>query len=162
MSDKEPDLLIAYLETGFPEVIRAAASRSPILIRGESASLRSRLVRLIHDLGSEPGAPLIHFDCGARVERRLPVDGRGTRFLDRVELLDRRGQLYLKALIEKPRRWGMAPFPGTRMVFGCGDDLFERVGAGLFIPDLYYLISVLELALPRGERAATSLSAEPR
>ena len=76
----------------------------------------------------------------------------GSVFIDGIDFLNRRGQFYLKSILEKEqtnlRRREALNLPTIRFVLGGSDDLGARVREGTFLPELYYTMMVIEIVIP--------------
>jgi len=153
----------------------AASSDDPVLIVGETGTGKEVAARRIHDLGRRQGGPLVAVNCAAipadlfereffghapgaftgaeRGARGLvELANRGTLFLDEVGDLPVSAQGKLLRLLQEGafRRLG-DPVERTvdlRVIAATNVDLPARVAAGDFRRDLYYRLSVLEVALP--------------
>jgi two-component system NtrC family response regulator len=152
------------IRENFSLIQRAAAGSSPILLTGEEGTERDLLARLIHLLSPRGRRPFLCFNrTGSRrdfVETIAGIGPRaglmeqaddGTLFLDGIENLEPREQIFLKTLIEHSRAAGD---PGrVRFILGADESLRRRAEEGAFSPGLYYAIAVLEIALsPLRER----------
>ncbi len=162
--------LASYL----PAVERAAASGSPILIRGESGSGRSTIARAFHRASSRHGGPLVEVDPGsipsalfeselfgyragaftgaeAAVAGRVESAAGGTLVLDHVEEIPLASQAKLLRLVAEKR---YTPLGGgerradVRFIAVASEDLTERVHRGAFRQDLFYRLEVLAFRLP--------------
>ncbi|MCX6349073.1 MAG: sigma 54-interacting transcriptional regulator [Candidatus Aureabacteria bacterium] len=153
------------LRENFSLILTAASSTSLVLISGEEGTERELLARLIHLLCPRSRRPFIGFSCArdrrdfvnaltggaeSAAETRPPgileLAQSGTLFLDGIESLEIREQIFLKTLIERSR-----PVSGSldsiRFILGADESLRRRVEDGGFYSGLYYTIAVLEIAL---------------
>jgi DNA-binding NtrC family response regulator len=174
------------LTSSLPALSRAAASRSPVLILGESGTGRSSLARAIHSDSPRSASALVVVDPGALpatlfeselfghrsgaftgAERsqvgRVARAAGGTLLLDHVEELPLASQPKLLRLLAENR---YAPLGGAdseadvRFLAIGADDLPVRVDNGTFRADLYWRIEVLHFRLsPLRERRADVLPA---
>lgn len=162
----------------FRRMVRAAAriarTDATVLISGESGTGKEVLARYIHEKSGRSG-PFKAVNCAAiprelleseffghergaftgAVGRRIGHFERaaeGTLFLD--EIADMR--LPLQAKILRVLEAGVVERVGgdrpisvrTRVIAATNRDLPERIKAGVFRPDLYYRLAVLDLKLP--------------
>ena len=158
----------SFIRQRFSLIIAAAYSDSLICICGERGTEKAHLARLVHALSDRDGSPFIRVDCsgqsggrgisepgsalGTTWPRIRGIAAGGSIFIDRVEILDRRGQFFLKNILEKEnhlRRVGEPDILSSpRLILGAAEDLERRVEAGTFLPELYYTMMVVEIAIP--------------
>lgn len=158
-----------------PQVRRAAANRSPLLICGEPGSGKDLLAALIHYLGANAQAPLVKLACATLPENfletelfggetvagvgvthithgRLEIAGTGTVVLHEISALSMALQHRLLRAIEEQRfqRTGGSRFVpmSARLVTLTTTDLQSAVGRGTFREDLYYRLAVAPLVIP--------------
>jgi DNA-binding NtrC family response regulator len=138
----------------------AARSDAAVLITGETGTGKERVARAIHQLSDRAPLPFVAVSCGSltdspledELSRLLTQAGKGTLFLDEVEALTERGQMTLLRVVQD--RSFNAPDSSTeqhvsaRFVAATSADLWPRVQAGTFRPDLYYRLCVFSIALP--------------
>lgn len=156
-------------------VSRVAATRSTVLIVGESGTGKDVVARAIHRLGDLCDAPFVVVDLGAIPESLLEsqlfgsvkgaftgassaraglfqaADG-GTLFLDEVGNLPLEAQAKLLRAIESGE---ILPVGGTkpvrarvRLLAATNRDLEQGVADGTFRQDLYYRLNVLQVRMP--------------
>ena len=156
---------------------RAAASRVPVLVEGETGVGKELFAKLIHSAGQEdPKAPFIAFNCGAVSKDLLGAElfghvagaytgaareGRAGRFelasggtlcLDEIGELPLDLQPYLLRVLEEGAVYRLGdgkPRPvDVRLVALTNRNLKEEVAAGRFRRDLYFRISTVTLEIP--------------
>jgi NtrC-family two-component system response regulator AlgB len=162
---------LGVLETGE----RVAATDATILLSGESGTGKSLLARLIHGASARRDGPFVTVDFGSIHETLLESElfgvrqgaftgavrdaaGKvtaaegGTLFLDEVGELPVHLQSRLLRLVESRtyERVGEARerSADVRIIAATNRDLEEMVSAGDFRSDLFYRLSVVEIALP--------------
>ena len=134
----------------------AARSDAAVLISGETGTGKELVARAIHYLSDRAPLPFVSVNCGSLADPLLDdaLFGRepGTLFLDEVEALTDRGQLTLLRGVQDPtlRAGGSSAERrgGVRFVAATNVDLWPRVQAGAFRPDLYYRLCVFSISLP--------------
>ncbi|MBP1657269.1 MAG: Response regulator [Bacteroidetes bacterium] len=152
-----------------------AQTDTVVLVRGEVGTGKELVARAIHQASARRFAPMVTVNCGAVADAMLAdelfghekdaftgahqsrkgkieqADG-GTLFLDEVANLDTRLQGDLLHVIETEqmlRLGGTEPVrTGFRLLCASSVDLGEAVRAGRFREDLYYRMTVFEIALP--------------
>ena len=156
-------------------VIRAAATRSTVLITGESGTAKEVTARALHEQSPFADRPFVPVNCGAIaadiIESELfgHVKGAftsaassreglffyaqgGTLFLDEIAELPLAMQAKLLRVIEdrKVRPVGSdREIPiDVRLIAATNADLAARVAAGQFRADLYYRLDVVRIHLP--------------
>ena len=159
----------------FARLAKAAGTLSTVLLTGESGTGKELAARALHDKSSRKDGPFEVVDCGGLpptlIESELFGHTRGSftgangdreGAFQRAEggtlFLDELGELplevqpkLLRALGERVVRpiGAKNPVPvDVRVVAATHRDLRERVNQGLFRPDLYYRLAVIELRLP--------------
>ncbi|GJE82473.1 sigma-54-dependent transcriptional regulator [Methylorubrum thiocyanatum] len=156
-------------------VARAAATRSTVLVTGESGTAKEVTARALHELSAFADRPFVPVNCGAIaadiIESELfgHVKGAftsaassreglffyaqgGTLFLDEIAELPLALQAKLLRVIEdrKVRPVGSdREIPiDVRLIAATNADLAERVAGGQFRADLYYRLDVVRIHLP--------------
>lgn len=156
---------------------RAASSRVPVLVEGETGVGKELFAKLIHSAGqSDQKAPFIAFNCGAVSKDLLGAElfghvagaytgaareGRAGRFelahggtlcLDEIGELPLDLQPYLLRILEEGAVYRLGdgkPRPiDVRLVALTNRNLKEEVAAGRFRRDLYFRISTVTLDIP--------------
>lgn len=152
-----------------------AGTSSTVLIVGESGTGKELTARAIHDRSQRAGGPFVAVNCSAIPESLIEselfghlrgaftgatstrqglfenADG-GTLFLDEIGDLPPLAQVkVLRALQEgEIRRVGSdeTRIVDVRVITATNVDLRERISEGKFRQDLFYRLSVVEVALP--------------
>ncbi len=157
------------------EIASVAATRSTVLLLGETGTGKSLVARIIHRLSRQAEGPFVHADCASfaptMIESELFGHERGAftgaiaRRIGRVEqahggtlFLDEIGnaELYLQAKllrVVQERRFERVGGTQTlvtnaRLIAATHCDLEGAVARGEFRADLYYRLRVFELVLP--------------
>ncbi|UCE31696.1 MAG: sigma-54-dependent Fis family transcriptional regulator [Burkholderiales bacterium] len=156
-------------------VQRVAPTDSTVLIVGESGTGKGIVARQIHELSDRSGGPLIPVNCGAIPENLLEseffghtkgaftsadrarkglfaqADG-GTIFLDEIGELPLGLQAKLLHVIEekvvRPLGSEQQRRVDVRIIAATNRDLGQRARDGEFREDLYFRLSVFQIALP--------------
>ncbi len=154
----------------------ASKTDVPILLQGESGTGKERFARAIHNSSPRRNAPFVAINCGAVPKDLLASElfgfeggtftgaaknGRkgkfedangGTLFLDEIEEMSPEFQVYLLRVIQEKEvvHLGTAkPIPvDVRIIAATNRDIEELIERGLFRADLYYRISVVNVAIP--------------
>jgi len=154
---------------------RVANSRATVLIQGESGTGKELLARLIHNLSSRSGKPIIAVNCGAlpenlleselfghekgsftgaaarRIGRFEEADG-GTLFLDEIGEISPPVQVKLLRFLQErefQRVGGNQTFHAdVRIISATNRDLETKVKANAFREDLYYRLNVVVISVP--------------
>ncbi len=153
----------------------AAETDATVLITGESGVGKGLLARLIHGWSSRSGGPFCTVDCTAFHESLLESDlfghkkgaftgaaadktgkvelaAGGTLFLDEIGEISPSIQAKFLRLVEErafERLGDPAPREiDVRIIAATNQDLFEMVNRKQFRSDLFYRLSVLEIAVP--------------
>ncbi len=153
----------------------AAATRTTVLLEGETGSGKELAARAIHEASDRRKKPFVAIDCSALPEGLVEselfghvrgaftgatgprkgafvrADG-GTLFLDELGSVPVAVQVRLLRAIEerKVRAVGSDEERASdvRIVAASRDDLTRKVAEGAFRPDLYYRLSVLHVRIP--------------
>ena len=154
---------------------RVAASRSGLLIQGESGTGKTRLARAIHTASPRADAPFVELNCGAlpdalllselfghkkgaftgadrdRIGKFEAADG-GTLFLDEIASASPELQVKLLRVLECGRfeRVGdnTTRSVDVRVIAACNAALEAEVEAGRFREDLFWRLDVVAIDLP--------------
>ena len=156
-------------------VRRAAASRSTVLLTGETGTGKEVVARAIHERGPDRDQPFLAVSLAAlpegmveselfghekgaftgadrRREGLLRAAGSGTVFLDEIAELPLAAQAKLLRALEshevQPLGSDTAAAFEARIVAATNRDLGAAAGAGRFREDLYYRLNVLHIRLP--------------
>ena len=136
-----------------------AETGQPILVYGEVGSGKSLFAQSIHNASPCSKGPFVTFDCAAHSpeqEAALSRAGKaadtGTLYLDNLDQLTPGGQRVLCRLL----REGVVHVQGedtptpvaARVIGSLTGDLAPKLEAGVFQPELYYLLTPLRLSLP--------------
>jgi len=167
---RDPQMIEVYKRIG-----RAAATRSTVLVRGETGTGKELVARAIHETSASRELPFVAVDCTAIPESLIEAElfghvrgaftgadrdrrgrfleaGGGTIFLDEVGDTSAAFQAkLLRALQESEVRAIGADRPvpfAARVVAATHRDLESMVEKGAFREDLYYRLRVVEIALP--------------
>jgi DNA-binding NtrC family response regulator len=152
-----------------------AKSDGTVLIRGETGTGKELGARAVHYLSRRAGGPFVGINCGSlpdtlledelfghergaftdaqqRREGLVAQAAGGTLFLDEVDCLTRKGQVCLLRLVQE-RHYrpigGRTELPAdVRLVVATNADLDSSVASGGFRADLFYRLSVFQVALP--------------
>lgn len=137
-----------------------AETGQPILVYGEVGSGKSLFAQSIHNASPCSKGPFVTFDCAAHSpeqEAALSRAGKaadtGTLYLDNLDPAHARRAA--GALPSAPRGRGAmcraenTPTPvAARVIGSLTGDLAPKLEAGVFQPELYYLLTPLRLSLP--------------
>jgi Nif-specific regulatory protein len=154
--------------------LKVAASPVTVLLTGESGTGKSHIARLIHYQSQRAGKPFVYLNCAALpealveaelfgiekgvatgVERnigRIEQANEGTLFLD--EIADMSAEVQAKVLMvlqerELVRVGGRRTIKvDVRFIAATNKDLPKEVEAGRFREDLFYRLSVVNIAIP--------------
>ncbi|MCB9562053.1 MAG: sigma 54-interacting transcriptional regulator [Kofleriaceae bacterium] len=166
--------LMPSLEQHFAQMARVAASRLPVVIRGETGTGKELLAQAIHQLSGRAG-PFVAVNCGALPRSLLeselfgyrrgafsgandPHDGLvrrahgGTLFLDEIAELPPDAQAALLRVLQegevRPLGSSEAMRVDVRIVAASHQHLTRRVEAGAFREDLYARLAGFTAELP--------------
>jgi two-component system, NtrC family, response regulator AtoC len=159
----------------FEMVARVAATRSTVLIQGETGTGKELIARAIHAASPRAGRPFVPVDCSALAEGVLEselfghvkgaftgamLDKRGlfetahagTCFLDEVGEISPCVQAKLLRVLQEHE---IKPVGGTdsfgvdvRVIAATNRDLSSLIAGGRFREDLFYRLSVVTLQVP--------------
>jgi transcriptional regulator with GAF, ATPase, and Fis domain len=154
---------------------RVATTVLPVLIYGESGTGKELIAKVVHANGDRSDKPLITVNCGAIPENLLESElfghkkgsftgalsdraGRfeaangGTIFLDEIGELPLTGQVKLLRVLQSSEIQRVGSDEQTkvdaRVVAATNRDLLKMCEEGTFREDLYYRLSIIELAVP--------------
>jgi len=156
------------------EAKQAAATRSPILLRGELGTGKEYLAREIHRLSPRWNKAFVRIDCGmfpkARLENTLFGSGEGregeppgsvasaliqahegTLFLEEIGDMPSDLQVKLQHFLKEKKlgkRDGKPLLLDIRLVCSTSRDLGKMVEYGDFLPELYCQVNVVSIVLP--------------
>ncbi len=165
------------LQHAMAKAKRAASSRVPVLVEGETGVGKELFAKLIHGAGQDDSkAPFIAFNCGAVSKDLLGAElfghvagaftgaareGRAGRFelahggtlcLDEIGELPLDLQPYLLRVLEEGAVYRLGDSKprqiDVRLVALTNRNLKEEVAAGRFRRDLYFRISTITLDIP--------------
>jgi DNA-binding NtrC family response regulator len=158
------------------EVVRAvAASRTTVLMTGESGVGKSLIAGAIHQASPRKDAPYVELSCGSipetlleselfghvkgaftgahadKVGRFLAADG-GTLFLDEINSASPGMQLKLLRVLQErkfePVGSNKTIEVDARVILASNQPLEDLVAGGQFRQDLYYRINVVKIEVP--------------
>jgi two-component system response regulator HydG len=138
---------------------RLAATRAPVLVRGESGTGKALVARALHAAGPSRTGPFVAVSCtalaeelldaeifGARQRAKGPPGGLvtaaegGTLFLDELGDLPLPLQAKLVRVLDEG--------PELRLIAATHQDLEHRTAGGLFRADLYHRVTAMTLRVP--------------
>ena len=146
----------------------------PVLLTGEAGTGKARLARAMHFASLRSDKPFLSLNLAGMPEDLIAVElfgakrgglpggvarlgvgqkaDRGTLYLGGVETASPQMQLQLMRLLDEgsftPVGGQEVQSSNLRLICGAAGDLAGRVADGAFRPDLYYALSVGEVALP--------------
>lgn len=157
------------------QVAKAASSKVPVLIQGDTGSGKEVVARLIHELSGRADGPFLAINCGAMHRELLESElfghekgsftgaataktglvvaaGGGTLFLDELAEMPPPMQVGLLRFLD---RGEYRPVGSTRtfhadvrIVGATNQDLHSRVADGRFREDLFYRLNAVTLPVP--------------
>lgn len=156
------------------EAQQAAATRSPILLRGELGTGKEYLAREIHRLSPRRNKPFVRINCAMLSKERLETtlfgsdNGRdggapgssadaliqaneGTLFLEEICEAPLDLQVKLLRFLKGKKHKGQDGKPvllDVRLLCSTSYDLEKQVALGDFLPELYYQVNVVSIVLP--------------
>jgi len=165
----------ARMRRVYEMITAVAASRTTVLIEGESGTGKSLIAHAVHHHSPRKDRPFVELSCGSIPETLLESElfghakgaftgahadkaGRfiaangGTIFLDEINSASPAMQLKLLRVLQERR---FEPVGGTqtievdvRVILASNQPLEALVAAGQFRQDLYYRINVMKIDLP--------------
>jgi len=157
------------------DAVRAARSRSTILVTGESGTGKELIARLVHTMSKRSEQPFVVVNCGALPETLLETElfghekgsftgalyrkiglfetaSSGTIFLDEIGEMSPAMQVKLLRVLQEGtfnRIGNAAPISvDVRVISATNKDLREEVRKRKFREDLFYRLNVIHLDLP--------------
>jgi DNA-binding NtrC family response regulator len=157
------------------QIAKAASSKAPVLIQGETGSGKEVVARLVHDMSARSHGPFLAINCGAMTRELLESElfghekgaftgaagtktglvtaaGGGTLFLDELAEMPAPMQVSLLRFLD---RGEYRPVGSTRTlhadirtVGATNQDLQSVVAQGRFRQDLFYRINTVTLCVP--------------
>jgi transcriptional regulator with PAS, ATPase and Fis domain len=157
------------------QIGKAAGSKAPVLIQGETGSGKEVVARLVHELSGRAQGPFLAINCGAMNRELLESElfghdkgaftgavgaktglvtaaGGGTLFLDELAEMPTPMQVSLLRFLD---RGEYRPVGSTRtfhadvrIVGATNQDLSTLVAQGRFREDLFYRINAVTLSVP--------------
>lgn len=127
------------------QAAQAAADDAPVLLRGPQGVGKLALARRIHALSDRRAAPFVAAEAADRdanpdLDALGVAAGEGALYVAAAGRLAAAAQDALLARLRAGPQW--------RLIAACGPRLGERVAAGGFRADLYYLMAAREIDIP--------------
>lgn len=165
----------APLRSAIKNAMRAASSRSAVMIIGESGTGKEKFARMIHDSSNRRDKPFIYVNCAAIPGKLLEAKlfgceqdnlgnivpsrkgkfefaNNGTLFLDEIGEMNMDVQTKLLQFLQSntiQRVGAIDDIPvDVRIITATYTNLQESVNNGTFRLDLYYRLNVVRLQLP--------------
>jgi two-component system response regulator AtoC len=159
----------------FHTIAAVAATRSTVLITGESGTGKTMLARLIHQASTRRKGPFVEVNCGALTDTLLESElfghvrgaftgavrdragkfeqaQNGTIFLDEVSTASQALQVKLLRVLQDRQVErvgdGNTLHVDVRVVLATNQDLTLAVQQGNFRQDLFYRINVVNISVP--------------
>ncbi len=160
----------------FETIAKVAQINCNILLEAETGTGKQLTARAIHELGGQPKAPFVYFNCGGFAEDLICSElfgyekgaftgavgqkigllesaAGGTVLLDEIGEMPMSMQVKLLHVLQERqilRVGGTRPIDlNIRIIAATNRDLKERVGKDEFREDLYYRLNVVTIRLPR-------------
>jgi Nif-specific regulatory protein len=157
------------------DALKAATSKTSVLITGESGTGKELLARLIHDASPRKDNPLVALNCAAfpvalledelfghekgaftgaisRKTGKFEVADGGTIFLDEIGEMVPEMQVKLLRVVQEGvfyRVGGNTPVRvDVRVLSATNREIEKEVAAGRFREDLFYRLNVIQLTMP--------------
>lgn len=157
------------------DALKAAGSKTSVLITGESGTGKELLARLIHDASPRKDNPLVALNCAAlpvtlledelfghekgaftgamsRKTGKFEIADGGTIFLDEIGEMIPEMQAKLLRVVQEGlfyRLGGNTPVRvDTRVISATNREIEKEVAEGRFREDLFYRLNVIQLTMP--------------
>jgi two-component system, NtrC family, response regulator AtoC len=167
---RDPEMIAIYKTIG-----KVAATRTPVLIRGETGTGKELIARIIHHNAAESDEPFIAINCtavpeslleselfghvrgsftGAISDRRgrFELAGSGTLFLDEIGDTSMAFQAKLLRVLEErefyPLGGETAKRTEARVIAATHRPVERMIREGTFREDLYFRLRVVEIRIP--------------
>jgi len=157
------------------DALKAAGSKTSVLITGESGTGKELLARLIHDASPRKDGPMVTLNCAAlpvtlledelfghekgaftgavsRKTGKFEIADGGTIFLDEIGEMVPEMQAKLLRIVQEGvfyRVGGNTPVQvDVRVLSATNREIEKEVAAGRFREDLFYRLNVIQLTMP--------------
>ncbi|HET9606120.1 MAG TPA: sigma-54 dependent transcriptional regulator [Nitrospira sp.] len=157
------------------QIAKAASSKAPVLLQGETGSGKEVVARLVHELSGRARGPFLAINCGAMNRELLESElfghdkgaftgavgaktglvtaaGGGTLFLDELAEMPAPMQVSLLRFLDqgeyRPVGSTRTFHADVRIVGATNQDLQTLVAQGRFREDLFYRINAVTLPVP--------------